>query len=194
MPPLVPNRLARRHVGLGAEMLGLLPFPAGGLPKEVDLRPAYPGYFLVRRKYVLRIFADPSDSNREPFVVQYDIRRQLRGHARGRRRFARQPLKPKPKRDRYNRWQLEIQFKVNGKNKRTPYHRVVGLHICPCTTDSRGATCDPFMVNLGALTHGLHDNEWEIHHGDWNPPNNTVGNLFTLRAKEHRRLRRPPDL
>ena len=64
----------------------------------------------------------------------------------------------------------------------------------PCTTDSRGATCDPFMVNLGALTHGLHDNEWEIHHGDWNPPNNTVGNLFTLRAKEHRRLRRPPDL
>ena len=194
MPPLVPARLPRRHVDLGAELLGLLPFPAGGLPKEVNLEPVYPGYFLVRRRYVLRIFAHRDDANRQPFLMQYDIRRVLRGHARGNRRFARRHLHPVPKKDRHRRWQLEVQFKVNGVNKRTPYHRVVGLSVCPCTIDSHGEEVEPFQVKLGCLTDGQSDRNWEIHHGDWNPRNNLASNLYTLPREVHRRLKRPTDL
>ena len=186
MPPAVASRLPRRRC---AEV----DYPAGDLPPEISLAPAYPGYYLVRRPRLGRVLADRRDSCRTPFLYEWDVRRLLRGHARGKRRFDRRPLKPKPKRDRWKRWQLELQFRVDGRNVRTPYHRVVGLAVCPCTTDEAGYEVDPFFVKLGGLTEGLWDGFWEVHHSNWNPRDNTSGNLFTLWHSYHRRLRREQD-
>ena len=189
MPLPVPSRLARRTF-LYAEYLGLSPFPSGDLPDEINLAPAYPGYFLVKRHFVRRILAHRRDENRKPFIVQYDIKRELRGHGRGRRRFASRPLLPKPAHNKKGRWQLEVQLSIGGKRIKTPYHRLVGLSVCPCTTDSEGYEVDPFTVKLGGLTEGLYDSFWEVHHGNASTRDNTAGNLFTLWWEVHRRLPR----
>ena len=189
MPAPVPVRLPRRSP-LGAEYLGLRPFPAGGLPAMVDLAPAYPGYVLFRRRFVRRILAHPDDICRTPFIVQYDILRKLRAHDRGPRRFAKRPLLPVPKYNKRGRWQLDVVFYINGVRRRTGYHRLVGLSVCPCTTDSHGYECDPFRVRLGDLTLGLYDDFWEVHHGNGNPRDNTAGNLYTLWWEVHSRLPR----
>jgi len=173
--------------------VGVKPFPAAGLPDEIDLAPAYPNYVMVRRKYVRRVLAHPRDENREPFIVQYDIWRVLRGKNRRGRRFAKRPLLPCPAHNRRGRWQLEVVFKVGNKNRRTPYHRLVGLACCPCTSDHLGfewASGCPFFVRPGELTNGLYEWFWEVHHGDGNLRNNTAGNLFTLWWEVHRGLPR----
>ena len=189
MPQLVARRLRRRFF-LHAECAGLKPFPAGDLPDEIDLAPAYPNYVLVRRKFVRRILAHRRDANRAPFFVQYDIWRALRGKNKRGRRFAKKPLLPYPLYNKRSRWQLEVQFKVGNRNKRTPYHRLVGLTCCPCTTDEHGYETDPFFVRLGGLTRGLYDGFWEVHHGDGNLRKNTAGNLFALWWEVHRGLPR----
>lgn len=191
MPPLVPSSLPRRRCPEFADLLGSSSVPGGGLPKEVLLSLAYPGYYLIRRKYVGQVLADHRDSCRTPFTFQYDVRRLLRGHGHGSRRFDQRPLRPKPKRDRRGRWQLELQLYVGGKRVRTPYHRVVGLAVWPCTTDEDGEEVEPFFVQLGGLTQGLYDGFWEVHHGNWNPRDNTAANLFVLGHEFHRRLQRP---
>ena len=191
MPALVPARLPRRTCRDAAELLGLRPFPAGGLPREVSLAPAYPGYFLVRRKHVRRVLAHRDDDDRRPFYCQYDIRRELRGRSRRWRRFDRRPLLPIPNRDRYGRWQLEVQFAKDGKRYRTPYHRVVGLKLCPCTTDHEGWEVDPFMVQIGGLTDGLYDHFWEVRHDNRDVRDYSVGNLFTPWWEVRQRLPRP---
>ena len=175
MPPLVGDRLSRRRC-----IEARASYPIGSLPLVIPLAPAYPGYYLVRRRYVGRILADRRDFCRTPFLYEYDVRRKLRAHDRGRRQFDRRVLRPVPKRDRNNRWQLELQFRVGGRRVRTPYHRVVGLCVCPCSTDGEGYEVDPFFVQLGGLTQQLWDNFWEVHHGNWNARNNTAGNLFVL--------------
>ena len=189
MPARVPARLPRRRCR-GAD---LPVFPAGGLPREVSLAPAYPGYFLVRRTHVRRVLAHRDDPDRRPFYVQYDIRRELRGRGRSRRwrRWDRRPLVPIPSRDRDGRWQLEVQFRKGGKRVRTPYHRVVGLKLCPCTTDHEGMGVDPFFVLIGGLTDGLYDTFWEVHHANHDVRDNSVGNLFTLWWQVHQQLPRP---
>ena len=188
MLAVVPQRLRRRSF-LHAEYLGLVPFPSGALPAEISLAPAYPGYFLVRRAFVRRILAHRRDENRQPFIVQYDIRRENRGPRR-RHRFAKRPLLPYPCFNRRGRWQLEVQFNIGKRNKRTPYHRLVSLACCPCTTDSEGYEVDPFFVQLGGLTHGLYDGFWEAHHGNGDTRDNTAANLFTLWWEVHRQLPR----
>ena len=163
MPAVVPQRLRRRSF-LHAEYLGLVPFPSGALPAEISLAPAYPGYFLVRRAFVRRILAHRRDENRQPFIVQYDIRRENRGPRR-RHRFAKRPLLPYPCFNRRGRWQLEVQFNIGKRNKRTPYHRLVGLACCPCTTDSEGYEVDPFLVQLAwAVRWVLGSAPWEWGH------------------------------
>ena len=187
MPPLVADRLPRRRcVEAGAN------YPIGNLPLQISLAPAYPGYYLVRRRYVGRILADRRDPCRTPFAYEWDVRRKLRAHDRGRRQFDRRVLKPIPKRDRNNRWQLELQFRVDGRRVRTPYHCVVGLSVCPCSTDEEGYEVDPFFVQLGGLTQRLWDNFWEVHHGNWDARDNTAGNLFVLWHDHHRPLQRLP--
>ena len=62
-------RNADEHWGTVADV-GLGPFPAGGLPDEGGLAPAYPNYVMVRRKFVRRILGHPLDANREAFIVQ----------------------------------------------------------------------------------------------------------------------------
>ena len=155
------------------------------------MAPAYPGYFLVRRTHVRRVLARGDDPDRRPFYCQYDIRRELRGRSRRWRRWDRRPLLPIPNRDRYGRWQLEVQFAKGGKTIRTPYHRVVGLELCPCTTDREGWEVDPFMVQMGGLTDGLYDQFWEVHHDNHDVRDNSVGNLFTLWWQVHQQLPRP---
>ncbi len=93
-------------------------------------------------------------------------------------------------------WQLDLQFRVKcpgggSKTVRTPYHRVVGLKLCPCTSDELGAEVEPFQVRLGQLTGGRSEKTWEVHHGDDNTRNNAVANLFTLFKVLHTRLKRP---
>ena len=178
MPAAVPLRLPRRTF-LDAEYAGLENFPAGGLPAEVSLAPAYPGYVLVRRDYVRHIPAHHTDNCRKPFIIQYDIRR-LRRERKARNRFDGRRLRPTPKYNRKGRWQLDVVLTVGGKKKRTGCHRLIGLSVCPCTTDSRGFEVDPYKVSLGRLTRGLYDIFWEVHHGDQDTRNNTAGNLFTL--------------
>ena len=195
MPARVPTRLGPR-LSLELAELGLAKYPAGGLPKEIDLSPAFPGYVLVRRDYVGRVLADRRDPCREPFIFQYDVRRLLRGCGRGSRRFDKRPLKPTPSRNRKGRWQLELRFSVKRPEKRaktirTPYARVVGLSLCPCTVDDEGYEVEPFWVNPRARTKGRADTEWEVHHASWSPRNNTVGNLYTLPRAVHKKLKKP---
>ena len=194
MPSRVPIRLYRRN-SLELEELGIAPFPSGGLPKEVSLEPAFPGYVLVRRDYVGRVLAASDDPDRTPFIYQYDVKRVLRGHGRGSRRFGKQDLKPSPSKNKWGRRQLELRFTVRrpgmkSKTIRTPYARVVGLSLCPCTVDDDGCEVDPFWVKLRGTTNRRADTEWEVHHASWSTRDNTVGNLFTLPKKVHRRLKR----
>ena len=91
----------------------------------------------------------------------------------------------------YGRGQLEVQFAKDGKRYRTPYHRVVGLKLCPCTTDHEGWGVDPFMVQIGGLADGLYDHFWEVHHDNHDVRDNSVGNLFTLWWEIHQQLPRP---
>ena len=137
------------------------------------------------------MLAHRDDPDRRPFYCQYDIRRELRGRWRRWRRWDRRPLLPIPSRDRYGRWQLEVQFRLGGRTIRTPYHRVVGLKLCPCTTDHEGWEVDPFMVQIGGLTDGLDDTFWEVHHDNHDVRDNSVGNLFTLWWEVHQQLPRP---
>ena len=63
------------------------------------------------------------------------------------------------------------------------YHRVVGLTVCPCTTDEVGQEVEPFFVDPAW------EGWWEVHHGK---PKDThdcrAGNLFTLWWLHHRHL------
>ena len=81
--------------------------------------------------------------------------------------------------------------KQKSKQIRTPYARVVGLAVCPCTVDNDGYEVDPFMVKPRETTHGRADTEWEVHHASWSTRDNTVGNLFTLPKVVHRQLKKP---
>ena len=163
---------------------------SGDLPQEVNLAPAYPGYFLVRRKYIQNIRADPRDTCRRTFSAEFEIRRELRSRRRHWRRFDDRPVMPKPARNKFGRWQLEVRFCVNGRTVRTPYHRVVGLTTMVCTKDHLGFECEPFQVFLGGLTQGLYDTFWEVDHGDKNTRNNNVSNLNVLWWEYHRSLQR----
>ena len=194
MPARVPLRLYTRN-SLELEELGIAPYPSGGLPNEVSLEPAYPGYVLVRRDFVGRVLAADGDPDRTPFIYQYDVKRFLRGHGRGARRFAKDDLKPSPSKNKYGRRQLELRFSVKRPGKksktiRTPYARVVGLSLCPCTVDDDGCEVEPFWVKLRDTNHGRKDVDWEVHHASWSTRDNTVANLFTLPKAVHRRLKR----
>ena len=148
---------------------------------------------LCTETFVRRVLAHPRDANREPFIVQYDIWRVLRGKNRRGRRFAKRPLLPYPACNRRNRWQLEVVITVGNKNMRTPYHRLVVLTCCPCTSDHFGfewASGCPLFVRLGDLTNGLYEWFWEVHHGDGNLRNNAAGNLCTLLWEVNRGLPR----
>ena len=161
-----------------------------GLPREVNLAPAYPGHFLVRRDFVRRIQADPRDTCRRTFSVEFEIRRELRGRRRRWQRWDDRPVTQKPAKNKFGRWQLEVRFSVNKRTIRTPYHRVVGLAACVCTTDHLGFECEPFQVFLGGLTEGLYDTVWEVDRDDKNPRNNRVSNLNIYWWEYHRSLPR----
>ena len=161
------------------------------LPREISLAPAYPGYFLIRRRYVkgIRLASRELCDDRRPFLVEYDIRRELRGRRnRARRRWDRRPVKPKPCEDsnRRGRWQLEVRLHVRGRLARTSYHRIVALSIHHCTTDHLGMEIDPFQVHLGGLTNGLYDEWWEVDHDDGDTRNNLLENLFIYWWEYHR--------
>ena len=66
-----------------------------------------------------KIVPDRKDPCRRPFLIEFDICRKLTG--RRRRKEWGKPLKVKPVRDLYGRWDLQVKF---GRRKST-YHRVV---------------------------------------------------------------------
>ena len=159
------------------------------LPREINLAPTYPGYFLIRRRTVGYIRPADEDECRERFLVEYDVRRELSGR-RARSRFNQRPVRPTPKKDKNGRWQLELRLHARGKLRRTPYHRLVALSVLPCHTDNLGREIEPYWINLGGLTRGLWDGFWEVDHDDGNPRNNMHWNLYVYRWKYHRSLQR----
>ena len=102
-------RLKTQHVeSHGSECLKMPRRVSRELPREVDLAPAYPGYFLVRREYIQKIRADPRDTCRRTFSAEFEIRRELRGRRRRWQRFDDRLVVPKPAKNKFGRWQLEV--------------------------------------------------------------------------------------
>jgi len=185
MPPLVPLALRRRAPPADLAQVDAGVRPRRELPALISLAPAYPGYFLKRLKHQRFVYAAPSDAASISFKIGYEVRRELRGHGRGRRRWDACPVQPRPAFDkRTKRWQLEVRLRVGGKQVRTPYHRVVGLSVWPATEDSQGWCVEPFFVEL-------RDRRWEVHHGDWSTRDCIPDNLWVLWRAVHRRMSRP---
>ena len=184
MPPLVPLALRRRAPPADLAHEDVSVRPRRELPALISLAPTYPGYFLKRLKHQKLLYAAPADECRTPYKIWYEIRRELRGHGRGRRLWDKRPVQPRPSFDkRTKRWQLEVRLRVGGKQVRTPYHRVVGMTVWPVTEDAQRRCVEPFWAPLN-------DRRWEVHHGDWSTRDCTPDNLWVLWHAVHRRLAR----
>ena len=148
--------------------------------------PGLPGYYLHRirdrhgRAALKKVRPHRKDTDRSPFLVEYHIRRKLRGRGGGWGR----PLKLRPKRNgkKKPRWDLAMCL---GKSNCAYYHRVVGLAVCPCTTDEEGWEIDPYFLTPDWFPW------YEVHHGQPKDTHNCkAGNLFPLWWLYHRSLER----
>ena len=161
-------------------------FSHHGKRKRGDVLPlcGHPGYSLFRlrdgrgRLKVRKILPKAADPNRAPFLVEYEIRRKLRGRGGGWGKA----LSMSPKKDKDKRWDLRLPL---GRGRCAYYHRLVGLSVCPCTTDAEGAEVEPYFVEPSRAK------RYEVHHGR---PKDThdcrCGNLFVLLKEHHRELAR----
>ena len=171
MPSRVPLRIARRSVDL--EELGVLPHPAGGLPKEINLGPAYPGYVLVRRKFVGRVLAHVRDERRTPFIYQYDVRRARWGAARC--------LQPKEASGTPGRYDLEVQLCRDHVRFWTSYHRLVGMTLLQCWHDSYGN-----LLTRGYTVPPHRWGDYHAHHRNANAFDVSLSNVVIVdRVKLH---------
>ena len=185
-PKRVPTRLRKLRPRRELERVNVGVRTAVDLPSLVSLAPAYPGYFLVKEQYEQIIHG----AGGRRFRYWYTIKRKLRGRNRGPRIWDQRGVRIEPNLDkRTKRWQLEVRMYVG--YVRTPYHRVLGLAVHPCTQDHKGYEVDPYWVVNGGLTKGLYDGFWEVHHGDWDTCDNTPWNLWVLWHSVHRALRKP---
>ena len=137
-----------------------------------------PGYGLFKRSRVLKILPKPHDKQQTPFLVEYDIRRLLRG--KNRAQDWGKALKLQAVVDRNGRGDLKVSLR---RGRSAFYHRLVAFEICPCCTDIEGRTIEPFWVDAADL------GRFEVHHGLPNDTHNcAASNLFVLYKEHHRSL------
>ena len=159
--------------------------PQGARPQETEGCLAllgHPGYYACRLDKVKRISPHASDRNRQPFLVDWGLRKWL--HKSG--RWANKDLTLRPKRGKkrkngQHRWDLACTI---GKKKSVYFHRVLGLSIWPCVHDEEGWGVEPFCITSAWAAW------YEVHHGDDDSRNSTGDNLFVLWWLYHRTLRR----
>jgi hypothetical protein len=145
---------------------------------EVIRSRLYPGYALFRRAVPLQIASKPKDRQCTPFIVAYDVRRELRG--KNRKEQWGKCLKLRPVVDRFRRGDLKLKLGPHGA---IFYHRLVALEVCPCTTDKRGTEVDPFFVVFHQAK------AFEVHHATAKDTHDCrPGNLFVLYREHHRSL------
>ena len=140
----------------------------------------FAGYALLRLPKIQKVSPKPRDADQSPFLVDYAVRRILRGKAR-KRKYGK-ALKLRPVVDRAGRGDLKVKLGGHGVKF---LHRVVALNICPVMTDRRGRERDPFFVTLPQC------NQFEVHHGrEGDTHDCRAGNLFVLYKEHHRRLKK----
>ena len=127
---------------------------------------------------MLEVPPKPSDRQQTPFLVEYDIRRLLRG--KNRTTDWGKTLKLQAVVDRYGRGDLKVSL---GRGRAAFYHRLLAFEICPCCKDIDGRTVEPFFVDPSVAR------RFEVHHGLPNDTHNcTAANLFVLYKEHHRSL------
>ena len=140
----------------------------------------FTGYALFKLPRCQRIVPKKRDSNSSPFLVDFAVARVLRGRHRT-RRFGRK-LKLTPVVDRNGRGDLKVKL---GRRGMIFFHRLVGLEVCPVTTDREG-----FEVEFSWATAQNHK-QFEIHHGrEGDTHDCRAHNLFVLYKEHHRRLKK----
>ena len=65
-----------------------------------------------------------------PFIVEFTIRRRLRS-ARRTAEWGKE-LRIQPRRNQFDRWDLQVQFRHKGTLQHLAYHRLVCLSCVPC--------------------------------------------------------------
>jgi len=157
-------------------------FSHGGhsLRRSIVVMRTFPNYGVFKRKHVFRIDPKAKDRQRTPFIVDFDIRRRLRGKNRSQEWG--KALKLRPVVDRNGRGDLKVTL---GAGRASFYHRVVAFEINPCTTDCLGRNIEPFFVEP------VDAKKFEIHHGLPRDTHNCVAaNLFVLYKEHHRSLKK----
>ena len=140
------------------------------------------GYYLHKLERVRKIQPRRQDFNRKPFLVDFVVRRKLKSGEWGKE------LKLTPHRSgrgKKKRWDLTMAL---GKCKSVYLHRVVGLSVCPITTDSEGYTVDPYFATLDNMR------SFDVHHGNCEISGTHDCRhdcLFPLWKKYHQSLARP---
>lgn len=140
------------------------------------------GYFLHKLAKVRRIQPSKADHNRCPFLIDFVVKRKLKNGDWGKELR----ITPhKSGRGRKKRWDLAMCL---GKKKTVYLHRVVGLSVCPVTTDREGFEIEPYFATLADM------HQYEVHHGHYE----VYGThdcrheaLFPLWKEYHRSLSRP---
>jgi hypothetical protein len=140
----------------------------------------FTGYALFKLTKVQKIRPKERDTESSPFRVDFGVARILKG--RHRRKLFGRRLKLTPVVDRYGRGDLKVKL---GKHGTVFFHRLVGLEVCPVTTDREG-----FEVDFSWATAQNHK-QFEIHHGvEGDTHNCRALNLFVLYKEHHRRLKK----
>jgi hypothetical protein len=139
-------------------------------------------YFLHKLESVKRVQPRKSDRNRGPFLVDFVVRRKLKSGGWGKE------LKMSPHasgRGQKKRWDLVVCL----RSCKTVYvHRILGLSVCPVTTDRKGKEIEPFFATVSNM------HLFEVHHGhDEVSGTHDLRHdcLFPLYKEYHRTLSRP---
>ena len=152
------------------------------LRKDIIAVLGHPNYCLVRlrdrrgRRKWKKVAAHRRDEDRRPFIVDFEIRRKLRGRREG---FGK-ALKLVPSRSSWGRW--DIVVKIGGSKQY--FHRLVGMSVTPLCTDKQGRIVEPRF--LGADEVHL----FEVHHGDDDVKFCVSDSLHVLHPQYHRSLER----
>ena len=140
------------------------------------------GYFLHRLPTTRKIKPRREDVNRKPFLVDFVVRKKLKGGRWGKEL----KLTPhKSGRGTKKRWDLTMTI---GQCKSVYLHRIVGLSVCPITTDIQGYEVDPYFATVADMRN------YQVHHGNCEVSGThdcRAQCLFPLWSKYHSTLARP---
>jgi len=142
----------------------------------------HPGYFLMRlrgghgQRIWKKIPPSRSDADRRPFIVDFEIRRKLRGRREGYGKA----LKAYPARSTWNRWDIVVKLQKRGQY----FHRLVGLSATPLCTDEKGREIEPRFISSQEAS------LFEVHHVDDDVKFCVSDALHVLHKEYHRSLRR----